>query len=229
MRGVKMLQDADIPFSTIMVVTSYSLDYADEICDFFIANNINEIGFNIDELEGCNSHSSFSDVAVDKFRLFLNQLLNRAVNSNGTFRIREFWLNLRPFTAATNDPFNTTNKPFRIFNFDCNGNYSTYCPELLAASSKEYNNFFMGNIMEDGLNAIETNPIFLKVKKEIEKGVQLCKNTCEYWDFCGGGAPSNKFFENGSFATTETLMCKFQKKEVVNLLSEHFEKTLAIA
>jgi len=228
MKGVKLLQKAEIPFSTIMVVTSNSLNYADEICDFFIENKINEIGFNIDEMEGVNDNSSFSNVQTDKFKQFLSRLLLRSVESEGKFRIREFWLNLRPFTAVTKEPFNTTNKPFRIFNFDCKGNYSTYCPELLAAQNSEYNNFYMGNIMKDGLDAIETNPIFLKVKTEVEKGVDLCKKNCEYWAFCGGGAPSNKFFENGTFASTETLMCKFQKKEVVNLLSDHFEQTLQI-
>jgi uncharacterized protein len=228
MKGVNMLQKAQIPFSTIMVITSKSLDHPDEICDFFIENKINEVGFNIDELEGSNKFSSFSNVEVEKYRFFLNQLLKKSVASEGKFRVREFWLNLRPFTTELTEPFNTTNKPFRIFNFDCKGNYSTYCPELLAASSEEYNNFYMGNIIEDGLDSITTNSIFLKVQEEIEEGVQLCKDTCEYWTFCGGGAPSNKFFENQSFNSTETLMCKFQKKEVVNLMSDFFEKSLMI-
>jgi len=26
--------------------------------------------------------------------------------------------------------------------------------------------------------------------------------------FCGGGAPANKFYENGCFASTETLKCR---------------------
>jgi uncharacterized protein len=82
----------------------------------------------------------------------------------------------------------------------------------------------MGNIMRDGIDSIQSNPIFLKLKTEIEKGVENCKNSCEYWLFCGGGAPSNKFFENGNFASTETLVCKFHKKEVIDLLTNHFEQ-----
>ena len=31
-------------------------------------------------------------------------------------------------------------------------------------------------------------------------------------DFCGGGPPANKFFENGTFASTETLFCRLHKK-----------------
>ena len=226
MRGVKMLQEANIPFSTIMVITKHSLDYADEISDFFIKNNIDEIGFNIDELEGSNNSTSFDSVEDEKFSYFIQRLLQRSVDSNGSFRVREFWLNLRPFTTSVAEPFNTTNTPFRIFNFDSNGNYSTYCPELLAAKSAEYNNFILGNIVTDGLDAIETNPVFIKMKKEIDAGVERCKDTCDYWSFCGGGAPSNKFFENGSFASTETKACKFQKKQVVDLLANYFEQQL---
>jgi len=228
MKGVKMLQDANIPFSTIMVVTKNSLDYPDEICDFFIKNGIDEIGFNIDEVEGSNHSTSFDNVDSIKFRHFIQRMLKRSVESNGQFRVREFWLNIRPFTTDVTEPFNTTNAPFRIFNFDCHGNYSTYCPELLAAKSEEYNNFNLGNIVKDGLDAIERNPTFLRMKDEIDKGVENCKNSCEYWSFCGGGAPSNKFFENGSFSTTETLACKYQKKEVVDLLASHFEQQLSV-
>jgi len=224
MKGVKMLQEAKIPFSTIMVVTKYSLDYPDKICDFFIENEIDEIGFNIDEMEGCNNSTSFDSVEDDKFKYFIQRLLRRSVESNGRFRVREFWLNIRPFTTEVSEPFNTTNAPFRIFNFDYNGNYSTYCPELLAAKSIDYDNFNLGNIVTDGLDAIETNPTFIKIKGEIDKGVENCKNSCEYWSFCGGGAPSNKFFENGSFSSTETLACKYQKKAVVDLLASHFEQ-----
>jgi len=224
MKGTKMLQESGVPFSVIMVVTKYSLDYPDEICDFFIENKIEDIGFNIDEMEGINNSTSFSEVVESKYNKFITRLLERSVASSGKLRIREFWQNLRPFTTEISEAVNTTNVPFRIFNFDCYGNYSTYCPELIAAKSIEYNNFNMGNILTDGLDAIQTNSVFLKIKDEVEKGVENCKKSCEYWSFCGGGAPSNKFFENGSFNTTETLACKFHKKGVIDVLAHHFEQ-----
>ena len=34
--------------------------------------------------------------------------------------------------------------------------------------------------------------------------------------FCGGGSPGNKFFENGSFASTETSYCKIRYKYLVD-------------
>lgn len=226
MKGVKMLQEAHIPFSVIMVVTKHSLDYPDLICDFFIKNGINDIGFNIDEMEGSNYMTSFDDLEMSKYKYFIQKLLDRSISLNEKFRVREFWLNIRPFTIDIAEPFNNTNKPFSILNFDCYGNYSTFCPELLSTVNSDYNNFVMGNIMNDGLDSISTNPVYLKAKEEIDKGVANCKNSCEYWTFCGGGSPSNKFFENGSFTTTETIACKYHKKAVVDLLASHFERQL---
>jgi uncharacterized protein len=41
MKGIRLLQAAKIPFSTIMVISNHSLDYPDEICDFFINTSMN--------------------------------------------------------------------------------------------------------------------------------------------------------------------------------------------
>lgn len=223
MKGVKMLQKENIPFGVIMVVSKDSLDYADAICDFFLENEIYDIGFNIDEMDGSNLTTSFSNVEDEKVKLFIERLLERSVTSNGQLKVRELWLNMGPFTMNVAEPINIANQPLRILNFDSKGNYSTFCPELLNANSEEYNNFIMGNIMIDSLDSILDNPNFIRVKGEIDKGLKNCKETCEYWSFCGGGCPSNKFFEKGDFTVTETIACKYHKKMVVDALTNHFE------
>ena len=55
-------------------------------------------------------------------------------------------------------------------------------------------------------------PRFVALDDEIRRGVELCQESCRYFPFCGGGPPGNKFFENGDFATTETLSCRLHKK-----------------
>ena len=42
--------------------------------------------------------------------------------------------------------------------------------------------------------------------------------TCEYFGFCGGGAPVNKYSENGSFDSTETLFCRLNRKVLVDVI-----------
>jgi hypothetical protein len=44
--------------------------------------------------------------------------------------------------------------------------------------------------------------------RDISAGVELCRQQCEYFSVCGGGAPVNKLTENGSFATTRTQFCR---------------------
>ncbi|MCF0075197.1 GRRM system radical SAM/SPASM domain protein [Dyadobacter sp. CY261] len=228
MNGVRLLQANGIPFGVIAVITNDSLNYANEICDFFLDNNIYNIGFNIDEMDGINKSSTFRDVEAGLYKSFIKTLFDRSVASKGLFKIREFWVNIRPFTVDIQNPFNTTNNPFAILNFDCHGNYSTFCPELIGVEDLQYNNFIMGNIVTDGLAAIRSSPLFLRMHEEIQVGVNSCRDNCDYWSFCGGGAPSNKYFENGSFSSTETIACKYQKQIVVDVLAEHFEKQFAI-
>src|SRR4051794_20384664 len=53
------------------------------------------------------------------------------------------------------------------------------------------------------------------MEDQIARGVAMCRASCAYFPFGGGGggvAPANKYFENGTFASTETLFCRLHKK-----------------
>src|SRR6202022_53564 len=90
-------------------------------------------------------------------------------------------------------------RPFGILSVDCDGNYSTYSPELLGMSLPKYGFFSFGNILEnDFVDAVETTK-FRSVFEDIQSGIKLCKESCAYYGYCGGGAPANKYYENGSF------------------------------
>ena len=55
----------------------------------------------------------------------------------------------------------------------------------------------------------------------------MCQETCRYFPFCGGGPPGNKFFENGDFATTETLSCRLHKKATFDVALDKLEQMKA--
>ena len=61
---------------------------------------------------------------------------------------------------------------------------------------------------------------------EILSGIKKCKDECEYFSLCGGGAPSNKYYENGSFDTTETNFCLFSKKLLVDTFLTEIENKI---
>jgi uncharacterized protein len=119
---------------------------------------------------------------------------------------------------------NNTNAPFRIFNIDHNGDVTTFCPELVTARTPSGDGFAMGNVLTDSLDQLPDNPVFQRVSAEIAAGVQLCKDTCDYWAFCGGGSPSNKFFEHGRFDVSETRTCQVHKQATVDVLLRHLER-----
>ena len=104
------------------------------------------------------------------------------------------------------------NKPFAIVNVGCDGEFSTYSPELLGLSSPRHGSFALGNIATDSLSSVLSSPRFRALDDEIAQGIDMCRRDCRYFAMCGGGPPGNKFFENGTFASTETMSCRLQKK-----------------
>jgi uncharacterized protein len=228
LRGVHLLQANNIPFSIISVLTNFALDYPDEYFAFFYEQGITTVGFNIDEIEGIHTSTSFAqEQSVQRYKRFLARLLELSDQHQGAIKFREVWTNLRSVALGSEDPYNTTNKPLRILNIDARGNFSTFCPELVAATSEKYGDFVMGNILKEGLADLAANPVFQMVHREIEEGLALCKQTCAYWNFCGGGSPSNKFFEHGRFDVAETMTCRVHKQATIDVLVEYLEAKLA--
>ncbi len=46
------------------------------------------------------------------------------------------------------------NRPFMIVNFDNQGNFSTFDPELLSIKTQPYGDFIFGNVLTDSLESI---------------------------------------------------------------------------
>lgn len=45
---------------------------------------------------------------------------------------------------------------------------------------------------------------------------------------CGGGAPANKLFETGSFASGETLFCRFNRKLLIDTVVDFLDRRLPL-
>jgi uncharacterized protein len=52
------------------------------------------------------------------------------------------------------------------------------------------------------------------------------RKSCAYYGNCGGGAPANKYCENGSFATAETMFCKYSVKLPLEIVLNDLEAGL---
>jgi len=80
-------------------------------------------------------------------------------------------------------------------------------------------------LQNEFFEAVEA-PKFRSVFEDIRLGIKLCEDSCAYYGYCGGGAPANKYYENGSFATTETMFCRYSIKVPLDIVLDDLEQTV---
>jgi uncharacterized protein len=85
-------------------------------------------------------------------------------------------------------------------------------------------NFVLGNIVRSGSLQAANTPDFLKMWHLIRAGTAACRQTWAYFRYCGGGAPVNKLYENGDFASAETLYCRTMFKRPFDVMLERLER-----
>ena len=235
MRNVELLRKRGIDFHVIAVVTEQALNFADEVFQFFLDLGVRQVGFNIEELEGVNRTSSMTNNAIDeRVRAFFRRIYELQKSSNGAIQVREFDRAYQAIALAPigNDPdsgkLNNQVAPFAITSIGYDGSLSTFSPELLGMKSTDYGDFTFGNVVNDRFSEVAASDKFQRVLKDITDGVSRCAAECEYFSFCGGGAPSNKYYENGSFASTETLFCRYTIKTPIDIVLADLESSLGI-
>jgi uncharacterized protein len=196
--GMRLAQSAGIPLNVLCVLTRESLRYPDEIYDHFLGLNINFLAFNFEEIEGPHRESSLSAPALDKeVYNFFDRFWCRAQVDNFPFQIREFDHLAKVLGAclSKNKITSDVNEAFRILSINTEGMLSTFSPELLDLRDEAYGDFSIGRVNSSGLDSSLDIAKLNYIDKEIQSGIARCRMTCEYFDFCGGGAPINKFSE----------------------------------
>src|SRR5262249_38667517 len=157
---------------------------------------IDSVAFNVEEIEGPHTASSLQRAGTpERFRRFLTRFLTLARLADPPLWVREFETSaavLAPARRCGPGYRTQENKPWGIINVDCEGNFSTYSPELLGLSSPTHGGFTLGNVASDSLEAVMASPRFRQLEDEIGRGVEMCRASCAYFPFCGGGPPGNK-------------------------------------
>jgi uncharacterized protein len=215
MRGVRLLREYDIEFHVIAVLTNASLQHADELFEFFRGIGVSRLGFNIEEAEGPHRSSSITRESEADYIRFMRRFgeLCRASDPPGSIGVREL-VNMESCIRGNANGTGRTRgqecTPFSIVSVDSQGNVSTFSPELMGNTGKAYSGFVFGNVLRDRFEDVVNGPAFQAAARDIRAGVELCERACGYFAVCGGGAPSNKYYENGTLASTETLHCRYK-------------------
>ncbi|PTY03512.1 GRRM system radical SAM/SPASM domain protein [Verrucomicrobia bacterium LW23] len=234
MRAMDLLRRNGFQFHCIAVITKDGLDHPDEIFNFFLENGVHHVGFNIEEVEGNHTISTLTGEAPGRVETFLRRIFELEVQHAPVLEVREF-RNARDLIQMGPPPrdeagypwYNDQVRPFGILAVDTDGNISTFSPELLGLKHERWGVFSFGNILREGLAGAMENEKFRAVLTEINAGVKKCADTCPYYAFCGGGAPANKLYENGTFDSSETMYCRYTQQLPLELTLSYVEKKLA--
>ena len=198
-----------------------------EMFDFYVEEGIEQVCFNVEESEGDHVSQSFADSGVEAaYYRFLSEFwrLSSAMPGKITF-IREIEHALQQVIRPKDAPFgNQLVEPFAITSMDWAGNISTFSPELLGLKNAQYGDFLLGNINRDRLVDMPRRANFARMLEDIEAGVAMCRDSCEYFSVCGGGEPVNKLAENGTFISTETTYCRLTKMRATDLVLDALER-----
>jgi uncharacterized protein len=225
--GIRSLRRHGVPFHVISVLSLASMLAPREMFDFYVAEGIDQVCFNVEESEGGHVSQSFADSGVETaYYRFLSEFwrLSSAMPGKITF-IREIEQALQQVIRPKDAPFgNQLVEPFAIISMDWAGNISTFSPELLGLKNAQYGDFLVGNINRDKLVDLPQRANFARMLEDIEAGVAMCRDSCEYFSVCGGGEPVNKLAENGSFVSTETTYCRLTKMRATDLVLDALER-----
>ena len=215
LQGLRQLRAHGIAFHAIAVVTRDTLFQPDAFFDFFLEQGIHDLGCNFDEAEGVHARSSLAECEADHAR-FLERLLQRSIDSNAQIVIRELSSARQLIAEALPQygwqgrswPDNAQVMPLALISVACDGDFSSFSPELLGQPAAEFDNFVLGNVADGGYRDGLASPAMRRLWPAVAAGIEACERECAYFAYCGGGAPANKWYENGDLSSSETLYCR---------------------
>ena len=230
MKGIEALHRNDVPFHCISVLTEDAMEQPERMYRFFRDNGIYDVGFNVEEQEGIHTSSSMQGAAMEaKYRDFLQTFWRLSEQDGYPVVLREFEQVISLIQGHQRMTQNELNRPFSILSVDWQGNFSTFDPELLSVASDRYGTFNLGNLRDLSLEESTKTEQFQRLFSDMSQGVHSCQEGCEYFGLCGGGNGSNKFWEHGSLASSETNSCRFGTQIPVQVLLERFESGPPVA
>ncbi len=227
-RAVRLLQDQGLPFHVITVLTAPRSTIPTGCLISMSPTESAEVGFNIEEIEGVNANSSFTESGVEtKFREFIRRFFQRVWAAPGLLKVREFESTIA--LLLSDEPVrDEQNLPFAIISVGHDGTLSTFSPELLGMRHSRFRGFAFGHVATHSLADLAQDGLYRAINTEIQRGVEACQRDCRYFRWCGGGAPANKLFETGRFDTTQTMHCRLTRQAMLDETIAHLEARMGM-
>ncbi|GAB2858967.1 GRRM system radical SAM/SPASM domain protein [Actinocorallia aurea] len=218
MRGIGVLREEGIVFTSICVVTPDTVQRPGELLDFFDELGGFQVGFNIEEKEGANlSRPGVDHAAVVEFwkAAIEHQKAGRGVKVREIQILADYLALAR--TGRKNVWIEARHEPGPAVSWD--GQVVLLSPEFLGCSHPGYGDFVVGIVTAEPLPAMLARAHEVAYVAEFMDGLAACEAVCPFWSMCRGAQPANRLFENGSFTSTETLHCRNTRQAPVVALA----------
>ena len=236
-KGIDCLRGAGITFGSISVLSRDALAHPKEMYEFLRELGVETCGFNAEELEGVNASSTqfLSSSAKEDARAFYQELFRLAHRDGSLDMVRELSKGLDAIAGYSKRSARLAQEgvlssdmldPFRIVSITFEGKLSTFAPELLGHCIDEVGEFTFGSVHQDTLEHVVSSDKYLRAHDLIQRGSRRCRDACGYYALCGGGSPSNKYFENGSFDSAETDFCRVSIMAPIDAVVAELESSL---
>ncbi|SDI11131.1 uncharacterized protein SAMN05421505_13440 [Sinosporangium album] len=218
-RGIERLRAHGIPFSVIAVVGAEGVSEPDALLDFLAGLGPHTIGLNVEEMEGVNSTAV--SIAPQQAERFWTGVLEWSCRRDDVPVVRELehlaeYLGLvrsgrrEEWDGRRLDPIPTVS---------CDGDVVLLSPELADTADPGYGDFLAGNVRHQSIAGMLAQAHRLRYVQEFMTGLSRCRAGCDFWDFCRGAQAANRYFENGSLASTETAYCRLTRQALATALS----------
>ncbi len=204
MAGIETLKRNGLPFTVLAVVSQDYMEAPHEILDFLADLECEWVGLNIEAKESANRNGTTPD--IEQARGFWHDVVTWS-HENPGMRIRDVeslvrYLAMEPAARAADaryDPIPTVGR---------NGDVVLLSPELLDVRDAAYNDFVAGNVLTETLPNIIRRSAGISYVQEFIQGLENCKATCDFFEYCQGAHAGNRYFERGAFTATETEHCR---------------------
>ncbi|MFF4413378.1 cyclophane-forming radical SAM peptide maturase AmcB [Streptosporangium sp. NPDC001559] len=217
-RGIDRLREHGIRFSVIAVVGTEGIEQPESLLDTLADLGPSTIGLNVEEMEGVNDRRC--EITRDQAERFWKGVMDWRRAHRGGPALRELDRLADYLYLARSGQLDEWCRygldPIPTVSVD--GNVVLMSPELAGIDDKTYGSFLAGNVCSQTISSMLVHAHRLRYVREFMAGLRRCEAECEFWKFCQGAQAGNRYFENGSFATTETDYCRLTRQALVTAL-----------
>ncbi|MEV8632890.1 cyclophane-forming radical SAM peptide maturase AmcB [Streptosporangium sp. NPDC051023] len=226
-RGVGRLRDHGIRFSVIAVVGAEGIEQPELLLDALADLEAHTIGLNVEEMEGVNDRRC--GIPQDQAEQFWKRVMDWRRTHSGGPALRELdrladYLYLAR-SGQRDEWCRYGLDPIPTVSVD--GDVVLMSPELAGISDDAYGDFLAGNVCSQSIASMLAHAHRLRYVREFMAGLRRCEAECEFWNFCRGAQACNRYFENGSFATTETDYCRLTRQALITALYTSAKEEIA--